>query len=606
MLSRARIAGFVILFVAGLYLSSLYNYLLFHSLAEILSIIVSGSIFFITWNSRKTIANGYLVFIGIAYLFVGGIDLIHVISFDGMTIFTGDHYYASQFWIGARLMESISLLAGLFFVKKREYKHPYLTVLIFSIVMLILISSILWWKIFPITFVAGSGQTPFKIISEYVIIAILAAGGGVLIYCRKEFDPVVFKLLLASILLTMIEELFFTLYFTNQDVFNMIGHFFKLGSFYMIYRAIVKTGFIDPQKVLFRELKQSEIRYRELSELLPISLFEADGEGKIFYMNRFMKEQLGLKEDVSPEKNRLLDLFRFEEKDILIRMTRERILGMECELVIDDFMKTPVLFYSAPIMSEDNPAWFKGLIIDVTRQKEQERLLIESNLHLEQFAYIASHDLKAPLHTISGFLSLIQDKVDTCPISDKEMLELVTMAQSTTKRMSVLIQDLIDFSMLGSTKTNFSAVSLNSVIHEAILNLKLHIDESGATITVPELPVVYGDFPQLSRLMLNLLNNAIKYSIHGTPPIIRIEYQKKGNLHSISVIDNGVGIDKDQIGKVFELFHRANSEVEGSGIGLSVCKKIVERHGGTIRVESNPGKGSTFIFTLPAALPDAS
>ncbi|NPU99754.1 MAG: PAS domain S-box protein [Brevinematales bacterium] len=608
MKNKAGYIFFGLIVIVGLYFTSHYDYLLFHSLIEFFSITVSVTIFFITWNTRKIISNGYLVFLGIAYLFIGSIDLMHTLSYKGMNIFTDYDYYANQLWIGGRFMESISLLAGILFVKKKELRHPYLTIAGFSAATALLFASVFVWKNFPVCFVDGTGLTEFKKVSEYIICGILAAGIGALIYYRNKFDKNVYLMLLFSLIITIASELFFTLYIDNYGITNLIGHYFKLASFYLIYRAIIKTGLNDPYRLLFRELKQSETRFRELSDLLPISVFETDITGKIIYYNKSLEEMFRLYANNHPQELRIQDLIKAGDSEILSIMREKRILGLESEAARDKNTKIPALISTAPIVDDETILGIRGLIIDISRQKEQERLLTESNRDLEQFAYAVSHDLKAPLHTMTGFLGMIEEKINESPKIDTELLEFIGFAANAGKRMGTLIKDLIDYSRIGSAKKDYSQFPLNSAVQDAILNQKINIDERNAAVTVGELPGIYGDISQISRLMQNLIGNALKYAKPDTPPKISITSEESGDFHRITVADNGVGMEKKFFEKIFEPFQRlvSNDEVEGSGIGLSVCRKIVERHGGKIWVESKLGEGSSFIFTLPLSRPDAS
>ena len=185
-----------VLILAGLYLTSLYSYLLFHSLSEIFSIVVAWGIFAIAWNSRKFLDNNYLLFIGIGYLFVGGVDLLHTLAYKGMGVFQGDTAnLATQLWIAARYIESFSLLvAPLFLGRNLRSSSVFMG---YSLVVVILLTSIFYWRIFPNCFVEGVGLTPFKKRSEYVICLILIISVVLLIRKQKEFDKVVLRLLVA-------------------------------------------------------------------------------------------------------------------------------------------------------------------------------------------------------------------------------------------------------------------------------------------------------------------------------------------------------------------------------------------------------------------------
>ncbi len=254
--------GFSILF--GLYLTSLYSYLLFHSLAEIFSIIIACGIFMIAWNSRRFLDNRYLLFIGIAYLFVGGLDLVHTLAYKGMGVFSGyDANLPTQLWIAARYLQSISLLLAPLWIGRKLKINPML--LAYGVVVALLLLAIFPWQIFPDCFMEGRGLTPFKKISEYIISLILMTAIILLIQRRKEFDDIVFQLLNWSILTTIAAELAFTFYVSVYGLSNLVGHLFKVVSFYLIYKALIETGLVRPYDLLFRNLKKSEeaLRFSE-------------------------------------------------------------------------------------------------------------------------------------------------------------------------------------------------------------------------------------------------------------------------------------------------------------------------------------------------------
>lgn len=253
----------------GLYLSSLYNYLLFHSLAEIFSIVISCSIFILVWNSRRFAADTFLFFIGTAFLFVAGLDLMHTLAYRGMGVFQGDGTnLPTQLWIAARYLQSLSLVLAPFFVG-RKVRLPVI-ILGFAFLSCLLLGSIFYWKVFPDCFLEGVGLTVFKKMSEYIICIILCAAVVLLFRKRDEFDAVVFRLLTASIIITIGSELAFTLYVQVYGFLNLIGHYLKIISFFLIYKAIVETGLRKPYALLFRKLKQSEeaLQYRLAFESL--------------------------------------------------------------------------------------------------------------------------------------------------------------------------------------------------------------------------------------------------------------------------------------------------------------------------------------------------
>jgi PAS domain S-box-containing protein len=241
-----------------------------------------------------------------------------------------------------------------------------------------------------------------------------------------------------------------------------------------------------------------------------------------------------------------------------------------------------------------------SIIVDVTAQKQIEDELKRSNAELEQFSYAISHDLQEPLRMVSSYLALVDrryhDKLD------KDGLEFIEFAVDGAKRMSGMIQGLLEYSRVNRKGQSFRPVDLAVATRDAMVNLALALSESGGSLDVHELPEVNGDPGQLMRLMQNLIGNALKYRSPERKPQVTISALRKGDFWIVTVADNGIGIapgDTDRLFKVFQRLH-ARAQYEGFGIGLAVCRRIVERHGGRIWVESEPDKGSRFIFSLPA------
>jgi PAS domain S-box-containing protein len=257
--------GLGILVFFTLYLTSCYRYLLFHSLAEIFSVVIACSIFVIAWNSRQFLDNNYFLFIGIAYLFVGSLDLLHTLAYKGMGVFQGyETNLPTQLWIASRYMESLSFLFAPLFLKRKLKVN--LLLLTYTAGASLLLMSIFYWEIFPACFVEGVGLTPFKKISEYIISLILLGSMILLLRNRGEFDKRVLTWVVWSLLVTIASELAFTFYIDAYGFSNLIGHFFKILSFYFIYKAIIETGLSKPYNLLFRNLKRSEETLREERE----------------------------------------------------------------------------------------------------------------------------------------------------------------------------------------------------------------------------------------------------------------------------------------------------------------------------------------------------
>jgi len=247
----------IVLLLLGLYLSSRYSYLLFHSLAELFAIVIALAVFVVAWNSRQFVANNYLLFIGIAFLFIVIIDIAHTLAFKGMNIFQGyDANLPTQLWIAARYMQALSLLVAPMFLQRRLRLN--IVIPAYAAVTILVLMSVFYWQNFPTCYIEGVGLTSFKKISEYIICAILLGSIGTLYWKRKEFDKEVFRLLVAAIAFTIASELMFTFYVGVYDISNLGGHIFRIVVYYLIYKAIVETGLMRPYQFLFRDLKQNE------------------------------------------------------------------------------------------------------------------------------------------------------------------------------------------------------------------------------------------------------------------------------------------------------------------------------------------------------------
>jgi light-regulated signal transduction histidine kinase (bacteriophytochrome) len=225
--------------------------------------------------------------------------------------------------------------------------------------------------------------------------------------------------------------------------------------------------------------------------------------------------------------------------------------------------------------------------------------LVRSNAELEQFACVASHDLQEPLRMVSSYAQLLGKRYQGRLDSEADLF--IHYAVDGTKRMQQLIQDLLTYSRIGTSDTSLETVECDAVCHLAVKNLRVSIEEKGAVVTHDSLPTVIGDKTQITQLFQNLISNALKF--HGeNSPRVHISSEQKGNEWVFSVEDNGIGIAPEFSMRIFDIFQRLHSRdrYPGSGVGLSICKKIVERHGGRIWVESEPGNGSRFYFTIPA------
>jgi len=225
--------------------------------------------------------------------------------------------------------------------------------------------------------------------------------------------------------------------------------------------------------------------------------------------------------------------------------------------------------------------------------------LARSNQDLEQFAYVASHDLQEPLRMVAAYTQLLAEKYKGK--LDEQADKYIHYAVDGATRMQTLVQDLLAFSRSGREGTEMSTTDCNIVVQQALLNLEAAVRDSGAQVKCSTLPTIHASGAQLRQVFQNLIGNAIKFR-KPEPPVVQITAQKEGNEWLISIADNGIGISSDYLNDIFVIFHRLHTrdEYPGNGIGLAICKRIIERHGGRIWVESEKGNGTTFKFNLPA------
>jgi PAS domain S-box-containing protein len=242
---------------------------------------------------------------------------------------------------------------------------------------------------------------------------------------------------------------------------------------------------------------------------------------------------------------------------------------------------------------------FSGIIRDITERKRAEEEILRSNLELSRFAYIASHDLREPLRMVSSFTALLQEEY--ADRFDEQARQYMAYVISASNRMQDLINDLLEYSRAHAETEIHTNVDCNKSLTQAIDNLREGAAESSAKITYDELPEVYGNSAQITRLLQNLIGNAIKYRHRERAPEIHIGVKQHAGQWVFSVSDNGIGIKSEYLDQIFTIFTRLHNKNEypGTGIGLAICRKISESLGGHIWAESEPGKGSTFYFTIP-------
>jgi PAS domain S-box-containing protein len=648
-------AASLIAALLGIYLTSLHSYLLFHSLAEIFSVVIACGIFMIGWNTQGFVQNHYLLFIGIAYLYVGGVDLLHTLSYKGMGVFEGHGAnLPTQLWIAGRYMEAISLLFAPFFL--RRMLPPYRTLLAFGFATGLLLASIFYWKIFPDCFIEGVGLTPFKIYSEYVICLILLASIGILATRSKEFNRKVLILIIASMVTTIAQELAFTTYLSVYGPSNMIGHLLKIVSFYLVYKAIIETGLVTPCNLLFRELQKSEAKFRSIFDTNVVPIAYCYMDGRVIDANDDYLRLLGFtREELRAGEVRWDAATPPEWKHVdeagLEHLRRDGVCPpLEKEYLRRDGTRTPVLFGSCLVPGESGQV--VSFAMDLTERKRMENALRQAvgsletqaeelrrtrdalkrsndeleervqertaalaitndalreyarklerlNRDLEDFSFVATHDLQEPLRKIRTFGDRLQSRC--AEALDKDARDYLERMISSAGRMSDLIRSIRAYFTITAQGNPFRPTELGRIARDVVRSFESVIKETGARVEVGELPAIEADAVQMKEVLYNLISNSLKYRKEGERPVVKIHSCVNGATCHVYVEDNGIGFDDALSEKIFQPFQRLHPQraYGGTGMGLAICRKIVELHGGNIIARSTPGEGSTFIVSLP-------
>jgi PAS domain S-box-containing protein len=361
------------------------------------------------------------------------------------------------------------------------------------------------------------------------------------------------------------------------------------------------------------ERRETEAKYRGLLEAAPDSMVVVNQDGEIVLLNLQAEKQFGYRRD---------ELVGQKVKNIIPEGFAERLIadgtrtaadalaqqigtGIELAARRKDGSDFPIEIMLSPLESTEG-VLVTAAIRDITERKKSEQQLVKtvgelkrSNDELQQFAYVASHDLQEPLRMVASYTQLLAKRYKGRLDSDAD--EFIAFAVDGSNRMQGLIQDLLAYSRAGTNGKALHEISSERALKDALANLRAAIQESGAVVTYDSLPAITMDDTQLVQVFQNLVGNAIKYR-SGEDPRVHVSATKNGGKEWIfSVRDNGLGIDPQYFERIFVLFQRLHGreEFKGTGIGLTICKKIVERLGGRIWVESRPEKGSTFHFALP-------
>lgn len=623
------------------------NFYFAHSVVESISSAIAVGIFMFSLNSYSVNNNDFLIKLGIGYLFVAIFDLIHSYAYGDLVIIQNAAYdMDTKFWVAGRFVELYTFLNAsiVLFAKNNKYNYS-ITFLVFIIISSVLIIDIFYFeKIIPVLRLETGGITQFKVISEYVIAAGFAICTFIYYKYRDYFDYSLFIYLELSLGTKIISGLFFTIYSTITDNYNLIGHLLKVLSFYFLYKGIIAAGIKRPFDMMANNLKKvdkSLIDDETQRKSLEYSIINNDKCNdllinssvngiiiirycEIIYVNDTYINLLKAK-DYTEIKGK--NIIEFIHKDY-IHLFYERLENIRAENKVMPFDEIKVMSLDGSAIDVEvsiNNITYRGkpalMIItkDNTQKKKLEKEIIEgerklnasyelNKLHSEFFSNI-SHELKTPLNIILGSIQLAEKRHEIFQVREQNSHDIMGIMKQNTYRLIRLTNNLIDISKYdtGYLKINRHNHDIVSIVEDITFSVGQYFKYRDKHIifdTEVEEKIMAVDIDMIERIIMNLLSNAVKFTEkNGEIKVCIFDLDDKV---AISVKDTGIGIPQEKISTIFDRFEQVDRSYtrnrEGSGIGLSLVKTLTGLHGGSVNVKSILGGGSEFIVILPSTL----
>jgi PAS domain S-box-containing protein len=547
--------------------------------------------------------------IGMALLCAGSMDAFHALAATKLIRSAADNENFIPFtWALSRIFNVLILMIGasiFVFRSKNKMTRMNRNRFVLSVSAFFLLVSFAVIQVCANSTTIPTTMYPESIISRPfdVLPLILFLIAGIFLFPKfYKRSPGIFSFTLA---LSILPQVFTQLHMAFGSI-ALFDHHFNVAHFlksmaYLVPFAGLSIDYIKTYMDLANKNREVQQFINTLDESAIVSM--TDAEGNINYVNDKFCEISGYSQEELLGQNHRLLKSGLQPDGLFIGMWKALSIGKVWRGEILNRKKDGGYYWVDTTINpfkNDKGEIEKHIAVrfDITKQKEQQESLASSNKELEQFAYIASHDLQEPLRTVMSFVDLLKEDYQGNP--DEDTYKYLQFISQSTTRMSALIKGLLDYSQLGTEK-ELSTLDCGQVINEIREDLNARIKETNTILRVDELPQVRARYTELRLLFQNLINNAIKFQKKNIRPEINISAKQELNQWEFAIQDNGIGISPEHVEKIFSIFQRLHhgNVYEGTGIGLAHCQKIVDLLGGKIWVESELDKGSTFYFTIP-------
>ncbi len=618
--------------LVGFYLTSRYSLPLFHSIAGFLSVVIAGGVFAVAWNSRGFLENNYLLFLGIAYLFVGALDLLHTLAYGGMRLFPGfGADLPVQLGFAARGLESVSLCLAPLCLGRRLQAYAVFAgyALVFAVITLM----IFVWPIFPLPHVAGPGLTALKQTAGCLPGVILLGALALLWRQRDEFDPGVLRLLMAAIALAAGSELARTVLAGASDQSGVVGQLLKILSLFLIYQALIATGIRRPYNLLFRNLRLGEAMVRQerdfadsLMETAQVMVLILDRHGRINRLNPAGERLTGY--TLAQVQGRLFwEVFPAPEavdtvKEAFYHLTAGEVhQSEEIEWATQDGVRRLIAWFATAHIGEDGlVSHVIGTGFDITDRRGaeirlerlqaelagqvQENKALTGKLEvikgeLDSFTAVVSRDLRSPLRWISGFCQALEVAGGNRP--DFRGRRYLRQLRRMIRQTGELAEALLEHARLAGATMQWQEIDLSDQAHTIAAALQRTASGRRVEFIIGADLRAEGNLAMFRWLLLNLLGNAWKFT--ETVPRAKIEFAAlpaTDGTRGFLIRDNRPGLASNRSHSLCRTFHSVHAtDFSIPGPGLATVKRIIHSHGGRVWAELDLRQGATFYFTLP-------